>query len=193
MCLQTYSMADLLNKKTLITGDVGTGKTRLTEKLLAEALSKGYGSITLIDMAPPRKEGHEAMAGGRVRVPRPRLDRVRRFCPKGIARPRLEGRGREEVLRIAASNALLIAPCISAFCESPTEVLFVNDATMFLHAGDPALLLSAVSMASTFIGNAYSGAAIADDRGSGISAREAEALGRLETAMDVVIRLDSNA
>jgi len=193
MCLQTYSMVDLMNKKTLITGDVGSGKTRLTEKLLAEALSKGYGSITLIDMAPPRKEGHEAMAGGRVRVPRPRLDRGRRFCPKGIARPRLEGRGREEVLRIAASNALLIAPCISAFCESPTEVLFVNDATMFLHAGDPALLLSAVSMASTFIGNAYSGAAIADDRGSGISAREAEALGRLETAMDVVIRLDSNA
>jgi len=193
MCLQTCSMADLMNKKTLITGDVGSGKTRLTERLLAEALSKGCGSITLIDMAPPRKEGHGVMAGGRVRVPRSHLGRVRRLCPKGIARPRLEGRGREDVLRIAASNALLIAPCISAFCESPTEVLFVNDATIFLHAGDLALLLSAVSMASTFIGNAYLGAAIADDRGSGISAREAEALGRLETAMDVVIRLDANA
>lgn len=193
MCLHTYSMADLLNKKTLITGDVGAGKTRLTEKLLAEALDQGCGSITLIDMAPQRKEGHGVRAGGRVRIPRSHLGRVRRLCPKVIARPRLEGRGREEALRIAASNALLIAPCISAFCESPTEALFINDATIFLHAGDPALLLRAVSMASTFIGNAYSGAAIADDRGSGISARETEALGRLETAMDVVIRLDANA
>jgi len=193
MCLQTYSMADLMNKQTLITGDVGTGKTRLTEGLLAEALDQGCGSITLIDMAPPRKEGRGGMAGGRIRVPRSRRDRLRRFCPKGIARPRLEGRGREEVLRIAASNALLIAPCISAFCKSPTEVLFVNDATIFLHAGDLALLLSAASVASTFIGNAYSGATIVDDKGSGISAREAESLGRLEAAMDVVIRLDANA
>ncbi len=191
--MQTYSVAAFINKKVLITGDVGSGKTRLTEKLLSEAIDQGCGKITLIDMAPPRARVSGARAGGRACIPCSRREKVRLWVPRGIARPRLDGADAIGVLRIAERNARTIEPCLLAFCKAPTEALFINDATMFLHAGAPSLLLKAVSMASTFIGNAYSGVALADDKGSGINARESEALGLLERVMDIIIRLEAHA
>ena len=41
--------------RTLILGDVGTGKTLLTKRLLREALEKTDGMVTVLDFAPPAK------------------------------------------------------------------------------------------------------------------------------------------
>lgn len=187
--MQTYSYAGLRAKRVLIKGDVGSGKTRLTRALLVEALRSGEEEVTLIDMAPSRWTGRRSGAGGKISIPSDITAKVKQFSPNGIMRPRLDGGNREEVLCLAAANAKLLTPYIEAFCESPTATLFVNDLTIFLHAGNLMLLQKAIMITTTFIGNAYSGSRIGDDKGSGVNSHEAEMLHQLEKSMDTTISL----
>lgn len=186
--MEALSFDGVRSKRVLIEGDVGSGKTRITRALLLEAASSSGDAVTLIDMAPPRRGGTHS-PGGRIMIPRELSDAVRRLNPRCIARPRTEGSDREGVLRLAVANADKIAPCLEAFCRSPTDALFVNDLTIFLHAGNPELLRAAILKSSTFVGNAYSGTRIGGDKGSGIASNESHGLRELEEMMDAVIRL----
>ncbi len=62
-----YSFNDLKGKRTLIRGNVRTGKTRLTVRLLEEAVRLGLAqAITVIDMAPRSQEHEGRSVGGRI-------------------------------------------------------------------------------------------------------------------------------
>lgn len=175
----------LSGKKCLILGEAGSGKTRLLERLLEEAVQEGLGpQVTLIDMAPEGRIIGGLKVGGRVKAG----GGVRRFAPDRVFAPRLEGRDKGEVLRLAGLNARSLEPLLRRYLDSPTPILFVNDLTMYLHGGDPGVLERAISASRTFIGTAYKGSSF-DDRGSGLNALERSRLERLIPLFDVVIDL----
>lgn len=182
-----HSFRRFIGKKVLVKGEVQTGKTRLLEGLLREALSSQKKLMSLIDMAPERVTKGAFDAGGRVPVNEMRGLRV--YRPAVVFAPRLQGRSREEVLRMAEENSSQIGAILDLFLEEPTPILFINDLTLYLHAGDPGKLKRVIDSAETFIGNAYEGESIGDDCGSGITGRERRLLKELEAFMDKVITL----
>lgn len=179
----------LLGKKVLIKGDVNSGKTRFTEGLLRQAAALGLtGEITVIDMAPDLVHFKGKLIGGKMGLP-PASPPIKYLTDQGIAAPRIQGRSKGEVLEMARSNSEKISSLLGRFLKGATRMLIINDSSIFLHAGDYELLLSAIKAAETCILNAYSGKALLDDKGSGISEREAELLDKLEKEMDIVIVL----
>lgn len=180
----------MLGRKVLFLGESGSGKTRLMASLLKEAMVRvDPGNITLLDFAPRARSIQGVEVGGKIAdIYRP-VRGLGRYCSPSIRAPRLEGSTGEEVLSIARQNALRMTPCLEAYLSSPTPVLFINDISMYLHAGDTGLLLEAISRSKTFIGNGYQGSLLSDDKGSGITERERRLLERVSLLLDMTVRL----
>lgn len=175
---------ELIGLKVLIVGDVGSGKTKLTSDLLEEAVETGFSKkITAIDMAPEFKG-----VGGKISRFTDRVGEVR-YLVADVRAPRLEGRDRDEVLSIAKRNARSIEPLLLSFIRRPTEILFVNDVTLYLHSGRLEYISRLVKSARTFIANGYKGGKLLDDKGSGLSIKERLSLEWLEGLMDKVVKL----
>lgn len=185
--MRECSFSLLRGKRVLIEGDVGSGKTRLLKKILLEAVSSQEGPVSLIDMAPDRLSLEGREVGGRVSIQEKAGLRV--YRPTNVFAPRIQGRSREEVLRLAEENSNRIDEVLERYLKDPTPILFINDLTLYLHAGDLGKLERTIATAETFVGNAYKGKILLEDRGSGISARENLLLEVLETSMDKVIML----
>lgn len=149
-------------------GETGRGKTRLTARLLEELVSAlGPDKVTAIDMAPTAVPGF-ARLSAYTRV----VERVRYLAPPVVRAPRLEGRSAEEVLALAEENRVAIEPLLDAYLSDPTPALVINDLTIYLHAGSVDKILRCAENAETFLANAYSGRALSDDKGSGVTERE---------------------
>ncbi|MGQ9759265.1 MAG: hypothetical protein ACUVQ5_01655 [Candidatus Methanomethylicaceae archaeon] len=182
-----YNFKDLIKKKLLIKGGVGTGKTRLTDKLLHQCVELLPAEhVTVMDFAPTRRKVGVLMVGGSLSL----LKGVRYLRPSKVWAPRLEGKTKEEVLELAHLNALSIEELFQIYKKSPTPILFINDLTLYLHAGSLERLLEVVSVAGTFVCNAYEGHQLSEDKGSGISDRERRLLKDFERYMDIVIDLN---
>ena len=176
---------EFLEKRVLIVGEVGSGKTRLLSKFLDYLIEQGYThEITLIEMAPGLPD-----VGRRVEDYTKNVDKVRYLKPEKIIPPRLLGRNREEVLKYAEHNYREVKKLFEEFSRNPTEVLLVNDVTIFLHAGDPREILKIIENCSTFAATAYEGIKLKDDKGSGVTHREKAGLEILKKHMDLVISL----
>ncbi len=185
--MKDYSFKDLIGKKMLIKGGVGTGKTRLTEMLLQQSTQiLPTGNITVIDLAPPRRFIGQLVIGGTLSVP----NEVKYLRPSRIWAPRLDGKTKEEVVELAKSNAAAIEKIFDIYARAPTPVLFINDLTLYLHAGSMEVLLKAVKCADTLVCNAYEGHQLSEDKGSGISEREKKLLRDLERFMDIIVDLN---
>ena len=177
--------------KILILGDVGTGKTALTQRLIQEAaLANNTSTVTVIDMAPERREFEGIKVGGGLENPlRPN---VRILKPvQGLHAPRVEGHNSQEVRHFAKLNASIIDRLLNHYVQNPTPVLFVNDLSMHLQAGKPDLMMKSVLLSSTFVGNAYYGRSLENDQQSGVSQDERTGLDSLKTVMDRVLVLKS--
>ncbi|MCX8191893.1 MAG: hypothetical protein N3F06_03710 [Nitrososphaerales archaeon] len=180
-----------MNKKVLIVGDLNTGKTRLTAKLLNEAVEGGYSNkITVIDMAPsPSIRSIYGKVGERLESYTDYVRFVNYLKPDRVRAPRLEGRTSNEVLELARENAINIDKLITEFMLKPTEILFINDLSIYLHMGNIQRILQLLTKSKTFIANAYKGTSLKDDKGSGISKREEEMLSIIEKYMDLIVEL----
>jgi hypothetical protein len=174
--LRRYEL--LIGKKTLIIGGIGSGKTRLTAEILRGLMDR-MGSLTLMDFAPGR---------GGVGLPLSSYINIGCVRPEGLHAPRIEGRDAEEVLRLARDNEEKIRPILISFLSKPTDALVINDLTIYLHSGDPELLLKCIDSSRTFIGNAYYGKDF-DDKGSGLNERERFLVEKLMKMMDLVIKM----
>lgn len=175
----------ILNKKILIIGDVGSGKTRLTARILDELVSRGFGDIiTVIDMAPS-----VGNIGSRLSTYTKVIEKVRYFFSEKIRGPRLEGKDAKEILDIAKSNKEIVEEYLKLFLENPTEILIVNDITIYFHAGEIEKVFEIMDASKTFIANAYYGSALSEDKGSGLSAREKKLVQILSRKCDKVIIL----
>jgi hypothetical protein len=146
--------------------------------------------ITIIDMAPERQQFKGFTVGGSLTDYLKNGQDLRFLVPvQKLHPPRIEGHSSEEVLHLARTNATIIEELLKTFLRDPTPVLFANDVSMYLQAGDASTLLKTVAVANTFVGNSYSGLTLADDHQSGLSERERSELAALKSAMDKVLTL----
>jgi hypothetical protein len=179
---------EICGKKVLILGEPGSGKTRLAAKLLGEFVTLiNPEKITVIDFAP-QKAGE---IGGKImdylNVPR----EIKYLSPKNVFTPRLAGKSPEQILRYAELNMKNMEPLLRKFICDATDVLFLNDVTLYLHSGELETVLRCVELAKTFLATAYYGSKLANDLGTGISSRERKLTDQLASFMDLVVKINS--
>jgi len=159
-----------LGKRTLIVGDVNTGKTDRTLDILKLFLKKGYAKeIAILDMGTDPVQG----IGGKMQPPEgePVL-----YLTGAISAPRLRGKDANHTLQLAGENAQTIEQLFEKLQGGGKEILFVNDVTLYLQAGRLNRLIETLNTASTQIINAYYGNAFADSELTQREKRLTEAL-----------------
>lgn len=178
---------------TLIVGDINSGKTRLSKRILEGFLDCREGDVIIVDLAPyilrydlARKRDLSGV-GGALEAPPDHVNRgnVRRFSA-GLVPPRLRAKTQEEALFYAGQNALIIEGMFRRAFEGRVEILFVNDCSMYLQAGDPSRLLEWIRAAKTAVVNGYYGTRLG---GGPVSEREREGMDHLMANCDRLIRL----
>ena len=182
---------DVIGRRALIYGDVGTGKTRLTVRLLDEAVAIGWADrITIIDMAPKGTTTGNTKVGGRLPEAAPStVAGLRYLAPRSVETPRLAASNGKELLSLVEKNRRRIERLLSRFTEAPTMALFLNDISIFLQSGDFDTLWATMRQAPTVVANGYYGKTLSHDFSTGISDLERRLMERLLTLVDVRIKL----
>lgn len=169
-----------LNRRTLILGEVKAGKTARTLEILHAFIRAGYANrIAVIDMAPEKVGG----IGGKMTPP---AEAPVFYLTTTIAAPRLTGIDEADVRRLARRNARAIEALFDPLRRQPKEILFVNDASLYLQAGALDTFLSLLATASTQIVNAYFGVTFKD---SALTRREKRLTEALMKTCDQIIDL----
>lgn len=167
-------------RRTLIIGDVNTGKTRLTEQVLARWVAQGRSpDIVVLDLAPVTRE----TIGGRIHLPAGFQGVV---LATTIVPPRLSGRNEEEANILAQVNAGVIERFFQDTRLANDSILVINDVTLYLQAGDYERLWAIIQPIETVLINAYYGDSFPD---YGLSRQERRLTERLIQDCDRVIRL----
>jgi GTPase SAR1 family protein len=178
-------MSEIVGLKTLIVGDVGAGKTRLTRRLLGEELEMNLERVTVIDMAPDVVNIEGVSVGGAL-LGAYKGD-IRLLRSNDIKTPRLSAKSPEELLQLADHNRREIEGLLDAFDTEPSETLFVNDVSIYLQSGKLERLWDTIKLAETVVVNGYFGTRLEEDLGTGVSARERRLMEELASRMDKVV------
>lgn len=174
---------------TLIIGEVNSGKTTLTQRLLQEAARTEPGPLVVVDLAPQipshvaRRAGKGGI-GGRLQAPSAR--HVHILCAE-LSAPRLTGGSDAERQALARDNAQRIEPLFARALSLNPSHLFVNDVSLYLQAGPPERLLGWLSRVETCVVNGYFGTSLGDDA---LSKRERLAMLALCLHCDALIFLE---
>jgi len=183
------SISEFLGKRTLILGDVNTGKTTLTKRILEAMCGQGLGpQMVIIDMAPQipeaiiRENGLRGV-GGRLEPPAGE-DVI--YLRKDLVPPRLSSKSEAEAQEKAIQNARKIEILFWQYHELQRDILFMNDISLYLQAGRSAQLVRWMEKARTVVANGYFG----EKLGSGtLSRRERDEIESLQSFFDRVLRL----
>ena len=166
-------------RRTLITGDVNTGKTRYCLAILHAFLKAGMSDIAVLDFAPAPVSG----IGGKL-VP-PETAGVLYFSA-AISAPRLTGRNETEIMDLARCNARIIESLLRDYLAAPRDILFINDVTLYLHAGDIERIIRVMDTSTTAVLNAYYGRAF---EGMPLSVQEKHRIELLMKRMDHIVSI----
>lgn len=172
------------NCTTLITGDVNSGKTTLTTSILKEFVQAGYSQQTaVLDLSPEPVNG----IGGKLKI-----DTCTSvlYLTTAIIAPRMMGKNAEHTQRLADENAKKIEQMFTQYLKQPREVLFINDASLYLQAGRFEQFLTLLQSSTTTIINMYYGSTFAD---SELSRRERVLSDRLIETCDELITCTLNS
>ena len=169
-----------INRRTLIVGDVNTGKTKKTVEILTAFVEAGHaGDIAVLDLSPDPVAG----VGGKMKLPQ---DPPLLYLTASIHAPRMTGRDARHMRQLAHENARVIeAMCVRLLGVAKT-IIFVNDATLYLHAGDLKRFWDILKPFPTQIINAFWGDRFAD---SALTRREKQLTQSLMAGCDNVISL----
>lgn len=178
---------EILGKKVLILGEAGSGKTKLAAGLLQELrILVNPEEITVIDLAPQRIGGIGGKLIDYIRM----TGDIKYFSPENVYTPRLAGTSPEQVLHYAEENRKSMDPLFDSFMRNATEILVLNDVTLYLHLGKLEIILKCVKLAKTFLATAYYGSKLTEDLGTGISSRERQLTDKLASFMDLTFKID---
>jgi hypothetical protein len=186
-----FDVANLLGKKVLIVGDVGSGKTVLTLKIVYGLIDLGFGGrISILDFAPNLMLHCGRRVGGKFTDYSFNPKLVRMYIPVETIPPRILGKCRDEVLMYANMNRGRCGDAIKLFIDDPSDILVINDLSLYFHVGDLGLIVDAMKLCKTFIANAYFDGFIEDKFSMGISINEREVTMNLMKIVDIVINLN---
>ncbi len=179
---------EILSKKVLILGETGSGKTRQAAKLLTEFMTLiKLEKITIIDLAPQRAGEIGGKITDYLKIP----SEVKYLSPKNVYTPRLAGKSPEQILRYAELNRKNMEPLLKEFVRNASEVLVLNDVTLYLHLGELENVLKCVRLANTVLVTAYYGSKLDNDLRTEISLRERKLTEKLASFMDLVVKINS--
>lgn len=186
----TLNPADYLGRRSLIVGEVNSGKTTVTGQIL-EALLRAVAApqVAVIDLAPTISPEVAARSG----VPPGVGGRLTQAAVSGalyltapIVAPRLSARSQDEIHAAVRQNKQTIGGLFERFVASGREILFVNDLSLFLHGGSAAQLCDWFERATTVVANGYLGRALG---GGNLSDREQQQMRELITRVDQTMYL----
>jgi len=182
-------MSSFLGARTLILGEVNSGKTALTREVLQGLLNRvPPDRILVLDLAPRVSEeeatrrGMEGI-GGTLDPGHPEV----LYLHPPLAPPRLRASTEEEALALARANLERIREALGRVPRSSRwEALFINDVTLYLHAGTASELVQFMNPFTTVVANGYWGTRL----GRGLlSQRERQETEVLKKAFDRVLFL----
>ncbi|MCW4040038.1 MAG: hypothetical protein NWE83_04700 [Candidatus Bathyarchaeota archaeon] len=186
----SISFQNAIGQYTIIIGDVGSGKTQLTLRLVDEAIASGMSAhITIIEMAPTTRFVDSLKVGGQLRESAPHLTAVRYLVPTHVETPRLRARSLRELRHLVALNKQRITPLLHTFLHKPSSILFINDVSLYLQGGMLSLVTKVIHTAETCIVNGYYGQSIQTEIEDPISRIERCLMDHLIEEADIVIRL----
>lgn len=178
---------EILGKKVLILGEAGSGKTKVAARLLQEIMKlMNPEKITIIDLAPQRVSEIGGKISDYVNVPH----EVKYLSPENVYTPRLAATSPKQLLHYAELNRKSMEPLFNRFIRNATDVLAVNDVTLYFHLGRLETVSKCVNLAKTFLATAYCGSKFAKDLGTGISFRERKLTEKLTTCMNLIVNID---
>ena len=175
------SCKEYWKRKTLIIGEVNSGKTERTLKILRDLIRCRKDPIAVLDLAPEKIRG----VGGKLPLSAQEKKRVIFFSPE-IVPPRLSGKNEEEINAFARGNCQRIEESLRAIRGKALECLVVNDVSLYLHAGSTKQLMVFVGGISTLVINGYYGHYFGD---SILSRREHEQMEILMSYCDPIFFL----
>ena len=185
------SIEEYLNRFTLIVGDVKSGKTAVTRQILEVFCRTTGGTATVVDLAPDIRledlqgKGQTKSVGGKLKV---QPSAGVRYYHAQIHPPRLRARDEKEAEQLAAQNLRTIDTLFEKALKGKADALFINDCSLYLHAGSPAILLQWIRTCRTAVVNGYVGRFFDE---SSISIREREGMEFLMRRCDRLIKLSS--
>ncbi len=169
-----------LKKRTLIVGDVNSGKTFETCRILQLFMDAEYREdITVLDMSPGPVQG----IGGKMKFSG--ISSLL-YLTADIFAPRLTGKHESHTRMLTEKNVNLIEKLIDEVKKHGNDILFVNDASLYLQAGQLEHFEEMLITASTQVINSYYGVHFKDSK---LSRRERQLVEDLMQTSDQVIRL----
>ena len=171
---------------TLIVGDINSGKTTLTRRIVeALAAHDPKSRITVVDLAPKIRSSaeNESGIGGALSVSGGGL--ISTYRPK-IVPPRMTAKDDAEAVMLAEKNVAVIEALFQDIENDGADSLVINDCSLYLHAGNPETFLGWVRGYGTAVVNGYDGDYFKE---GAISKRERSAMAFLSERCDRLLRL----
>jgi hypothetical protein len=173
---ENLEFKNFLKHHTLLYGETNTKKTLNTARFiqfLLEEKNLNPTEITILDFAPPLTTFGNVSIGGKIKDYYKNSKKCRNLCFKGeIVPPRLKSKNLKELFENVCNNYKKTVKILSDFNQEPTNILIINDISIYLHTGNKKLLMDSIERAETFFGNSYYGTSIKSDFTKLISLRE---------------------
>lgn len=186
-------ISSFLGLRTLILGDVNTGKTALTRKVLQGLLKRvPPDRVLVLDLAPriSREEVERTGMKGIGGTLDPGHPGVLYIHPPLIP-PRLRSSTEEEAFILARENLERIREALGSVPRSSRwEALVINDLTLYLQAGTASELLEFINIFETVVANGYWGVQLGRGPLSQRERRETEAI---KKAFDRILFLPASS
>lgn len=166
---------DCLGQKLLILGDVNSGKTTFTRRMLQDLCARGFGSrIAIVDLAPAIPPEIAAARGDRGAGGALAADAATGvlLVHPVLQAPRLTSSSESQARQKAADNKERIDAAWPDFLAAGRDILFLNDASLYLQAGSAGLLVARIQEMRTVVASGYFGARLG---GGGTDAARASA------------------
>ncbi len=158
--MQEIQAGSCLGEKLLILGDVNTGKTTLSRRILEDFCQRGLGQrIGILDLAPhiPQELAfRKGLAGVGGNLVPPDGCGVIHVAPR-LDAPRLSSSSEAEAIGKARRNGEIVDALLRDTALRQRDILFVNDITMYLQAGSAENLIAHLAQAQTLVANGYWG------------------------------------
>lgn len=169
------------NRKTLILGDVNSGKTTRTAEILSSFIEEGEQAIAVLDFAPEKSGG----VGGKMPLSEEIRGKIWYVSPR-IVPPRLTAKTEDEAWEMARENFRQIEETFSNLPPTKWQVFILNDVSIYLQAGNADRLLFHLTPIPTVVMNGYYGGFFKE---SALSRREREEMDALISSCDQVLYL----